>query len=147
MKRRNHEYKWEKIRAFIGISIICLIAIIAIYFLSQTLELTLLSAGVCLILLILASASVDTQLYYFKPSDYSFPCRHYWLTKGKNILQATLICDELIFVLEDKETHIVTNESLCGFRTAIRTDITNTVVDLDKGYVYFPYSKKGEDTV
>lgn len=146
MENANQEHKKEFLREQGIISCIAMVVTTIAWFIWQFWEVFLIFACAGLLILIERSCSDGTPIYSFKKTEYSLACQYYWLTKGKNILYTRVKDCDVEFVLEDKETHIVTETTLTGFKTVYRTDISNILVDLEKSCIAYPYPKGGSNS-
>lgn len=146
MIARNEAYKKESLRELFLISFFCLILFVAAGILTKDWEIAGIIGIASLALVTYLGFNSEYQICFFQPTDFSLPCQYYSITKGKNILQVEEHNGEVSFVLEDIDTHIVTEVTLTGFETVYRTDISNILVDLEKSCIAYPYPKGGSNS-
>lgn len=142
----NKAYKKENLRGLFLTSFFCLVLVVAARILTKDWGIAGIICVGSLALVTYLSCNSEYQICFFQPTDFSLPCQYYRITKNKNILQIKEHNGELGFVLEDVDTHIVTEATLTGFETVYRTDISNILVDLEKSCIAYPYPKGGNNS-
>lgn len=159
LKENKQELKVERIRLFfifLGIEIIASLVAFGLMFTLNGFKNPFIDFGAidffCLTMFLVLGFFLTISFKETEPLIYLYDFSPVWQyayqTKGKNVLHQRVLTDdgcELVLDLEDIKTKRVSQEKIGLFRMVTQTDVTEVVVDLEKGLVICPY--KGRDGV